>query len=70
MFMYCMYVAMCNLNYYLNLHYFLLDIMECKDGLHNCSQICIELQGEYSCACYSGYELQEDGASCKGTYSR
>ena len=40
--------------------------MECKDGLHNCSQICIELQGEYSCACYGGYELLEDGVSCKG----
>ena len=43
-----------------------LDIMECKDGLHNCSQICIELQGEFSCACYGGYELLDDGVSCKG----
>ena len=40
--------------------------MECKDGLHNCSQVCIELQGQFSCACYDGYELLEDGASCKG----
>ena len=44
-----------------------LDIMECKDGLHNCSQVCIELQGEFSCTCYGGYELLEDGVSCKGT---
>ena len=40
--------------------------MECNGGLHNCSQICIELQGEFSCACYGGYELLDDGASCKG----
>ena len=44
-----------------------LDIMECKDGLHNCSQVCIELQGEFSCTCYGGYELLEDRISCKGT---
>ena len=44
-----------------------LDIMECKDGLHNCSQICIEQEGEFSCDCYYGYELLEDGVSCKGT---
>ena len=41
--------------------------MECKDGLHNCSQVCIELQGEFSCACYGGYELLGDGVSCKGS---
>jgi len=40
--------------------------MECKDGLHNCSQICIEQEGEFSCACYDGYELLEDGISCEG----
>ena len=45
---------------------FVLDIMECNDGLHNCSQVCIELQGEFSCTCYDGYELLEDGVSCKG----
>ena len=44
----------------------LLDIMECKDSLHNCSQVCVELQGEFSCTCYDGYELLEDGVSCKG----
>ena len=40
--------------------------MECQDGLHNCSQVCVELQGQFSCACYDGYELLEDGVSCKG----
>ena len=42
--------------------------MECIDGLHNCSQVCVEREGEFDCACYGGYELLEDGVSCKGTY--
>ena len=40
--------------------------MECKGDLHGCSQICIELQGNYSCACYDGFKLLEDEVSCKG----
>ena len=45
----------------------LIDIKECKDDdLHNCSQVCIELEGDFSCACYGGYELSEDGVSCNG----
>ena len=47
-------------------YHFTTDIMECNNGLHNCSQVCIELQGDFSCACYGGYELLEDGVSCKG----
>ena len=35
------------------------------DG-HNCSQVCVELEGSYNCSCYSGYELQEDGVICEG----
>ena len=35
------------------------------DG-HNCSQICVELEGSFNCSCYSGYELQNDGATCEG----
>ena len=35
------------------------------DG-HNCSQICVELEGSYNCSCYTGYELQEDGVACEG----
>ena len=53
---------------FLKFAFILLDIMECKDGLHNCSQICVEREGEFGCACYSGYELLEDGISCKGMY--
>ena len=38
-------------------------------GDHNCSQICVELEGSFSCSCYSGYELLEDKANCGGTNS-
>jgi len=40
--------------------------VECQDGLHNCSQVCIEIQGGFTCSCYGGYELSKDGVSCKG----
>ena len=44
-----------------------LDIMECKGGTHNCSQICIEQEGGFSCACFDNFMLLEDGVSCHGT---
>ena len=48
---------------------YFLDIRNCLIGDHNCSQICVELEGSFSCSCYSGYELQEDKANCGGTNS-
>ena len=44
----------------------ILDIHNCLIDDHNCSQICVELEGSFNCSCYSGYELQEDGANCAG----
>ena len=45
--------------------------MECSNnGLHNCDQICIELEGNFQCACNDGYELAEDNATCSGMYIR
>ena len=35
---------------------------------HNCSQMCVELEGSFNCSCYSGYKLQEDGITCEGNY--
>ena len=43
-----------------------LDIRNCLIGDHNCSQICVELEGSFSCSCYPGYELEEDKANCAG----
>ena len=47
---------------------FALDIMECMMDGHNCSQICVELEGSFNCACYLGYDLQEGGITCEGMY--
>ena len=37
-------------------------------GDHNCTQVCVDVEGSFNCSCYSGYELQEDGATCTGSY--
>ena len=41
--------------------------MECIMNNHNCSQMCVELEGSFNCSCYSGYTLQEDEVTCEGT---
>ena len=43
------------------------DIDECKMGGSICSQICINLPGNFTCACKHGYKLEPDGATCKAT---
>ena len=35
---------------------------------HNCIQICVEVEGSFSCSCYPGYELQDDGATCESKH--
>ena len=44
----------------------LIDIKECSEDLHNCTQRCDELIGSFSCACFEGYMLENDSVSCKG----
>ena len=44
-----------------------LDILNCMINDHNCSQICVEVEGSFNCSCYTGYELQDDGVTCTGT---
>ena len=46
--------------------YFFIDIKECENGLHNCEQICLELEGIFECACKAGYELDSNNATCSG----
>ena len=48
------------------LHHLYLDIPNCAINDHNCSQVCVELEGSFSCSCYPGYELQEDRVTCTG----
>ena len=44
----------------------LADVDECSEGTHNCTAECMNTQGGFQCSCSSGYQLSEDGATCKG----
>ena len=46
----------------------LTDVDECSKGTHNCSDVCTNTPGGFQCGCSSGYQLSEDGVSCKGSY--
>ena len=42
------------------------DVGECLIGTHNCSQLCVELEGRYKCKCNDGYKLGDDQVTCIG----
>ena len=45
-----------------------LDVKECEEETHLCTDICVNTPGSYNCSCPPGYELDEsDGLSCHGT---
>ena len=44
------------------------DIDECFEGTDNCSQICTNTEGSFTCECYDGYLLDTDEATCNGMY--
>ena len=49
------------------LHFTLVDIENCINGTNDvCEQICIELEGGFSCGCRDGYRLKSDNVSCEG----
>ncbi|XP_041317528.1 cartilage acidic protein 1 isoform X4 [Pyrgilauda ruficollis] len=39
------------------------DIDECAQGLHNCSQLCINSPGAHSCLCHPGFQPLDPAAS-------
>ena len=41
-----------------------LDIDECAEGIHSCTQICMNVVGSYSCSCEPGYRLENNGYAC------
>ena len=44
-----------------------LDIIDCINGTNDiCEQVCIELEGGFSCGCKDGYRLKSDNVSCEG----
>ena len=42
------------------------DVNECAEILDDCSQVCIDTVGSYSCDCLDGFILQADETSCDG----
>ena len=42
------------------------DVDECKSGTAQCTQICTKTSDSYECSCNEGYELDEDGFTCRG----
>ena len=43
-----------------------IDIDECFAGTDNCSDICNNTAGSYTCSCPTGYRLLDDGITCEG----
>ena len=60
------YTYVCTYVFYIGRHYNL-DILNCMINNHNCSQLCLEVEGLFNCTCYPGYELQQDRVTCTGT---
>ena len=46
-------------------HVSVADVNECFTH-HDCSHICVNNEGSYHCECESGYELSEEGRTCRG----
>ena len=45
-----------------------IDINECVEGHDNCSHICENTVGSYTCRCHGGFRLGFDGYTCEGMY--
>ena len=46
--------------------YFLIlsDINECSEGVSDCSHLCTNSIGSYTCTCHNGYQLTNDNHTC------
>ena len=45
----------------------IVDIDECLEGTHECSDECENTEGGYQCHCPPGFRLQSNRHRCKGT---
>ena len=41
------------------------DVDECGNSNGGCSQVCINEEPGFSCGCMQGFELDNDGMTCK-----
>ena len=46
---------------------FLIDIDECDLDNGNCQEVCNNTLGSFECDCRTGFTLQPDGRTCRGT---
>ena len=37
-------------------------------NMDNCSQVCTNTEGGFTCSCRDGYTLGENGTSCEGEF--
>ena len=44
----------------------LTDIDECSNSTLNCTQLCNNTRGGYTCGCITGYKLASDNRTCFG----
>ena len=44
----------------------IIDIDECEDTVHECSQKCVNEIGTYRCECDEGYNIALDNRTCEG----
>ena len=42
------------------------DIDECANGVDECNQMCMNINGSYECSCNAGYHIASDGLMCDG----
>ena len=49
---------------------FFKDIDECSNGSSNCSDICKNNLGSFTCSCHTGYKLNDDLRTCQGNFSK
>ena len=60
-------IKKCRLLYYNNNKNMVIsDINECAEDIDNCSQLCIDTDGSYTCSCSFGYYLTDNGRGCNG----
>ena len=62
-----MHMSMYN-NYLLYIIIFYPDIDECSDETDDCSHICTNTDGSFTCECFNGFVLDSDGSTCNGEY--
>ena len=69
-YMYCMQFCEYFSDFSSSIFFLYSDINECSSGTHNCSQVCVNNDGGFSCSCYEGYRLGNDRISCEGKGER